>query len=81
MTSITRVPPTTRFGGVDGDTEINGCAVDDQFIDIVWMAAGLNASLFPLPLILPLPEEECADIAVPCDQPLVVAADTAMVVT
>lgn len=67
------------FGGVDGDTEVNGCAVDDQFTDIVYVPASMVVSLHPPPLLLPLPSVECPDIEVGGDEPLIIPCDPVVV--
>lgn len=64
------------FGGLDGDTEINGCAYNDQFTDIVWIAASQDHGAFP-PFYLSLGSDDivCDDIVVPGEEEVEVACE------
>lgn len=72
---------TLKFGGVDGDTEINGCEMNGQFTDIIWLAYGLEAGQVPPFAVFPLVGLPCDDYDVPQEpEAVVLDADCEVVV-
>lgn len=72
--------PGFAFGGVDSDTEINGAALNDQFLDIVWLAASQPHMISPEFLLLPLPgDDPCDDVDVAGEEEVVVPPEDELV--
>lgn len=66
---------STMYGGVDGDTEVNGFEMNGQFTDVVWMPATLQAGAVPPFAVMPLVGVPCYDVTVTSEQDVMITTD------